>query len=134
MGIAAADQTPVAELRRLLREVSGLEFAALIGSRARGDGSAASDWDLAVQWVRGLDWLERLGRTETLRREVAGIIGVPESRVDVVDVPGASLAMRAVVAEEGIPLHGEDDLPWLRFLSRTWRELEDFYWQEGHAA
>ncbi len=63
MAIAATDEVPVAELRHLLAEVPGLEFAVLIGSRARGDGTPASDWDLAVQWARGPDWLERLGRT-----------------------------------------------------------------------
>ena len=35
--------------------------------------------------------------------------------------------MRASVAAEGIPLVGAEALPWAHFLSRTWRELEDFY-------
>jgi hypothetical protein len=42
--------------------------------------------------------------------------------------------MRAAVAEEGKPLAGEDRSAWARFLRRTWRELEDFYWEKDHAA
>jgi len=42
--------------------------------------------------------------------------------------------MRAVVAEEGIPLKGEDQIVWNHFLGRVWRELEDFEWEKQHAA
>jgi hypothetical protein len=44
------------------------------------------------------------------------------------------LAMRASVAEEGLPLSGAESLAWARFLRRSWRELEDFYWDKQHAA
>jgi hypothetical protein len=42
--------------------------------------------------------------------------------------------MRASAAEEGLPLTGQDTLAWAHFLQRTWRELEDFYWEKQHAA
>ncbi|MDD5029500.1 MAG: hypothetical protein PHH58_08385 [Rhodoferax sp.] len=42
--------------------------------------------------------------------------------------------MRASVAEEGVPLMGQHTLAWARYLQRTWRELEDFYWDKRHAA
>ena len=51
-----------------------------------------------------------------------------------IELRRANLAMRASVAEEGIPLSGEDSLAWAHFLQRTWRELEDFYWDKQHAA
>ena len=69
--------------------------------------------------------MEQLGRTETLRRLLAETLAVPEAAVDLVDAPRANLAMRAVIAEEGVVLAGEDGLPWQRFLRRTWRELEE---------
>jgi predicted nucleotidyltransferase len=111
----------------------GLLFAVLVGSRATGLAHPDSDWDIALQWDHSLPWLEVLGRTETLRRELARALQVPEQAVDLIELRRANLAMRAAVAEEGVVLHGERTLPWERFLRRTWRELEDFYWDQAHA-
>lgn len=122
------------QLCQVLARESGLEFAVLVGSRATGKATGASDWDIALQWRRDMDWLEQLGRTETLRRRLAVRLGVAEVAIDLIDVPRASLAMRAVIAEEGRVLTGEDELPWQRFLRRTWRELEDYYWERIYAA
>ena len=77
--------------------------------------------------------MEQLGRTETLRRLLAEALAVPETVVDLIDAPRANLAMRAAIAEEGVVLAGEDGLPWQRFLRRTWRELEEHYWNEIYA-
>ena len=115
---------PFARLRTLLAAEPDLEFAVLVGSRAAGTNTAASDWDIALQWHRDLDWMDQLGRTETLRRRLAEALAVPETAVDLIDAPRANLAMRAAIAEEGVVLAGEDHLPWQRFLRRTWRELE----------
>ena len=115
---------PLSRLRTLLAAEPDLEFAVLVGSRAACTHTAASDWDIALQWRRDLDWMEQLGRTETLRRRLAEALAVPETAVDLVDAPRANLAMRAAIAEEGVVLAGEDGLPWQRFLRRIWRELE----------
>ncbi|WP_298272086.1 nucleotidyltransferase family protein [Geobacter sp.] len=111
-----------------------LELAVLIGSRATGRPGPESDWDIAIQWERGVLPLERLGLTETLRRRLASLLGVTEAAIDLIDLPLARLAMRAVIAEEGIPLKGEDGLPWQHFLRRTWRDLEEYYWEQTYAA
>jgi predicted nucleotidyltransferase len=108
-------------LCQVLAHETGLEFAVLVGSQATGKMTDSSDWDIALQWRRDMDWLEQLGRTETLRRRLAATLGVSETAIDLVDVPRASLAMRAVIAEEGQVLIGEDEFPWQRFLRRTWR-------------
>ncbi|MCM2340145.1 nucleotidyltransferase domain-containing protein [Rhodoferax sp.] len=106
---------PVANtLAQTLLAQPHLEFAVLVGSRATGSARDDSDWDIALQWSPQLDWLSALELTETLRR--------------------ANLAMRASVAEEGLPLMGQDSLAWAHFLQRTWRDLEDFYWEQRHAA
>ncbi len=122
------------KLRSVLETVPELMFAVLVGSRANGRATDESDWDIAVQWSPELDFLERLGRTETLRRCLAQTIEVEQARVDLIDLRDAGLAMRAVVAEEGKPLMGEEGLAWAKFLCRTWRELEDYYWETSHAA
>ena len=119
-------------LRTLLASEPGLLFAVLVGSRAQGTAQLASDWDIALQWDYALDWLDVLGRTETLRRKLASALGVPEQDVDLIELRRANLAMRAAVAEEGVVLSGDRTLAWERFLRRTWRELEDFYWDKAH--
>jgi hypothetical protein len=78
--------------------------------------------------------VEQFGHAESLRRRLAGALGIDDTDIDLIDMPQARLAIRAVIAEEGIPLKGEDTLAWSHFLLRTWRELEDFYWNRQHAA
>lgn len=120
-------------IRRILAVETNLEFAVLIGSRASNTHTPNSDWDLALQWRKDMDWLTLLSRTETLRHTLAVTLNLPETAIDLVDVPRASLAMRAEIAENGFILMGEDGLPWQRFLRRTWRELEEYYWKEIYA-
>jgi predicted nucleotidyltransferase len=124
----------LAIIRRILQEQGQLELGILVGSRASGSATPASDWDIALSWQPGLDWMAILAHTEDLRRRIAQAIGVAEQAVDLIDLARANLAMRAGVAEEGLPLKGEETLAWSRFLLRTWRELEDFYWERRHAA
>ncbi len=117
-----------------LRDEPELDFAVLVGSRATGTARTDSDWDIALQWSPLLDWFAVLGKTETLRRALASQLNVAPDAIDLIDLHRANLAMRASVAEEGVALAGEDSLAWARFLQRTWRELEDFYWDKQHAA
>jgi len=77
--------------------------------------------------------LENLSQTESLRRQLAKAIDVDEDDIDLIDLSRAGLAMRALVAENGIPLYGENTLNWNHFLSRVWRELEDYEWGKQHA-
>ena len=123
-------QSSVAKLQDVLSTWSELEFAVLVGGRANGMEIVESDWDIAVYWRDGLPWLERVSKTEMLRRELAKTLGENESQVDLIDLANANLAMRANVAEDGVPLVGDQSLAWARFLRRTWRELEDFYWDK----
>jgi predicted nucleotidyltransferase len=117
-----------------LRAEPQLEFAVLVGSRASGTAHAGSDWDIALQWAPQLDWLTVLANTETLRRKLALALNVAEAEIDLIELRRANLAMRASAAEDGLSLAGEDSLAWAHFLRRTWRELEDFYWDKQHAA
>ena len=122
------------KLQQVLEVQSDLELAVLVGSRAEGRARPESDWDIAIQWKRELSMLENLANTETLRRLLATTLGLAEDRVDLINLPGAGLAMRALVAEDGVPLKGEDSLAWNHFLGRTWRELEAYEWEKQHAA
>ena len=120
-------------INALLRQ-SQIEFAVLVGSRANGTARVDSDWDIAVQWKPQMDWLTLLSHTEDLRRELAEAMNIMPESIDLIELRRANLAMRASVAEDGLPLIGQDSLAWAYFLQRTWRELEDFYWEKQHAA
>ena len=128
-----ANSQPDALVRTLLAQPL-LEFSVLVGSQATGKAHAASDWDIALQWSPALDWLTVLGHTETLRSQLAEALQISPESIDLIELRRANLAMRASAAEEGLPLTGQDTLAWAHFLQRTWRELEDFYWEKQHAA
>lgn len=122
------------DLREVIGGVPTLDFAVLVGSQASDVKHANSDWDIALQWSPGQPWLAVLGATEELRQRLADHLGVPSAKIDLIDLRGANLAMCASVAEEGVPLVGENGLAWARFLQRTWRDLEDYEWEKKHAA
>ena len=123
-------------LRQCLLQIPQLELAILIGSQSSGKVHTNSDWDIAIRWHRQpeINVISILAQTETLRRTLARLLKVTEDKVDLIDLTNARLTMRAVVAEEGIVLKGEDTLAWHYFLQRTWRELEEFYWNQCYAA
>ena len=124
----STDQT--AQLQRLFAEFPELEIAVLVGSRATIKHRPDSDWDFAIQWQRTDHSWGRLGDTETLRNRLAKRLGVADDDIDLIDLPTSRLAMRDVVASEGIPLKGGGTLAWMHFLHRTWRDMEDFKWDE----
>ena len=123
----------VIELQNLLAETPGILFAVLVGSRANGNATPNSDWDIAIQWQFG-DARERVVRHELMRHRLACELGVTDEQIDLIDLSNSQLAMRALVAEEGRLLLVNDERAWTKFLTRTWRELEDFYWERAHAA
>lgn len=133
------DNTPTSNLildrlRLFFENRADIEIAVLVGSRSHGTAGENSDWDIAVQWRRDIPLRDTLGYGEKLRAEMADSLHVMRERIDLIDIPSARLAMRAVVAEEGVLLKGDNTLPWSHFLLRTWGDLEDFYWGRRHAA
>lgn len=122
------------ELESFFASWGELDLVLLIGSRVAGRARDGSDWDFAVQWKKGTPFEQVLEKTEVLRGQLANYLGTATDKIDLVDIPSARLAMRAVIAEEGLLLKGDNTLPWSHFLLRTWGELEDFYWEKQHAA
>lgn len=111
-----------------------VEFAVLVGSQATDNNGPESDWDFAVYWNYGLGFLEQLAATERLRKHLSTTLNIDNSCIDIIDLHTAGLAMRSAVAEDGIILKGSETLAWCHFLQRTWRELEEVYWEEIYAA
>lgn len=124
----------IEQLSQILDGELMLAFAVLVGSRANGTQHAESDWDIALCWQPELPGMNKLAREEMLRQSLAHALKVTAEKIDLIDLPRSNLAMRANAAEQGKILKGEDTLAWARFLTRTCRELEDFYWERTHAA
>lgn len=118
---------------RLLGDEPELEIAVLIGSRATGKARSQSDWDIAVQWREYQSLIRSMALMEGLRHRLAARLGCSPDGIDLIHIPDANLTMRSVIAEEGIPVKGEATLAWKHFLQRTWRELEEVYWEEIYA-
>lgn len=127
-------QPLVAQLSQALAAVPELELAVLVGSQANGTATANSDWDVAVRWVRHISPLDQLVLETKLVQHIAQALCIHPDRVDLIQLGSAKLAMREVVANQGIPLKGEQTLAWFHFLTQTWAEVEDFYWRKNHAA
>lgn len=121
-------------LTRLLQTIPELELAVLVGSRARGTAKHHSDWDIAVRWEKHIQGLARLERSEILKQQISDAMEIHKDQIDLIDIASARFAMRAVIAEEGIVLKGNDALAWSHFLTQTWGELEDYYWRKNNAA
>jgi predicted nucleotidyltransferase len=123
-------------LRQCLLNISQLELAILIGSQVNGKTHSESDWDIAIRWHRQpkINVMTALAQTEALRQTLAQLLNVTDDKIDLIDLTNARLTMRVVVAEEGVVLKGEETLAWHYFLQRTWRELEEYYWNQCNAA
>jgi len=111
-----------------------LDFSVIVGSQAKGEASPASDWDIAIQWSYSMPLEQQLANTEHLRHRLAHALGVEHNKIDLINAPTAKLAMKACIANEGVELTGAASLEWRHFLQRTWRELEDYYWDELYIA
>ena len=100
----------------VLAHHADLAFAVLVGCRANRTAHNGSDWDIAIQWAPSLRGTDKWVATELLRQKLRHTLQVSEDQIDMIDLADARLAMRALVAEEGIPLHIANELAWVRFL------------------
>ena len=85
-------------LKRALGDVPGLRLAYLFGSLARGEG--ARDVDLAVLADEG----QELHVLSEVVRRVSRTLGIPEEKVDVVNLRKADLSLAYRVITEGVKL------------------------------
>jgi predicted nucleotidyltransferase len=119
-------------LKSVFQAHDALEIAVLVGSRADGTAKTNSDWDIALRWTKQTSPVDQLMKTEKLRQDICKQTGLHPDDIDFIDLASAKLAMRALVANEGIVLKGKDSLPWMHFLTYTWGQMEDFAWRQSH--
>lgn len=121
-------------LQKSLLSDQHVSLAVLVGSRADGMAREDSDWDLAILIDPSLPSMVRFDELQRLQLSLAAEADIPVERLDLIDLSSAGLAMREQVANHGLLLKGENTLAWSHFLVRTWRELEDFAWEQQRAA
>ena len=124
----------LSQLITALAQVPELELAVLLGSQVNGSATAQSDWDIAIRWVNGTLPADQLALEAKLVQLIAQTLAIHPDKIDLIQLTAAKLAMREVVANQGVPLKGEQTLAWFHFLTQTWAEVEDFYWRKNHAA
>lgn len=124
----------IPQLVSALGQVPQLELAVLVGSQANGSATAQSDWDIAIRWASRTLPAEQLALEAKLVQLIAQTLAIHPDKIDLIQLTAAKLAMREVVANQGMPLKGEQTLAWFHFLTQTWAEVEDFYWRKNHAA
>ncbi len=87
-----------------------------------------------MQWQRDLDEMSKLAYTEQLRKQLFETLGIPGNKIDFINIPGAGLAMSENIANQGIVSKGENTLALSHFLTKTWRQLEEYCWDKLYAA
>jgi predicted nucleotidyltransferase len=101
-------------LARLAVRHPALRFLVLFGSRARGDATGRSDWDLGYMAGPGVDH-------EGLLLDVVDALGT--ERVDLVDLARAGAQLRFRAAGEGMLIFESEPGAFARF----WLEAVDFW-------
>lgn len=132
-GKSLSDNT-LNRLQEYLSCHSHVLIAVLVGSRASGQIHEGSDWDLAILVDPSLPAIARFDELQRLQLSLAAGAGIPVEQLDLIDLSAAGLAMREQVANHGLLLKGDNTLAWSHFLVRTWRELEEFAWEQQRAA
>lgn len=128
------DSLKIDSLKQTCHKNNNLELAILTGSRASNRATIDSDWDIALQWDRDMGFMDQLAHIEKLRNQLAKTLKITDDKVDLINMPTAGLAMREEVANKGIILKGENTIALSHFLTKTWRDLEEYYWDKIYAA
>lgn len=124
----------ISPLARYLAGQDAVVFAVLLGSRARQQARTDSDWDIALWISRDLGGMARIALLEEIRCDLGQLLGASPSRIDLIDLAHAGLAMRVAAANEGLLLKQDNGSVYNRFLNSTWRALDDFEWEQKRAA
>ncbi len=112
------DASALRVISEVCRRHPGLQLAVVFGSRARGDATAVSDWDVAYLAD------ERLDRDALLLDLVRAL---DSDRIDLVDLARAGGLVRFRVARDGrVVFEAHPDA-----FARFWREAVDFWCDAG---
>lgn len=128
---------PLATLEVLQKALSSRDdivLSFLFGSKARGDSREQSDWDIAILFKDNTNGWDNLGKQEEIRQLISQTLAINEDNIDLVDLYRGGLSINAAVADDGIPLTGQNSLALANFYQRVWASLEDYYWNLDHVS
>ncbi|MGM0517584.1 MAG: type VII toxin-antitoxin system MntA family adenylyltransferase antitoxin [Pseudomonadota bacterium] len=108
------------ELRSQVRGDSDIAVLWLYGSRAKGNATAESDYDLAVAFAEPFsDPLERRLRPELLAQHWQDLVGLPEDKLSIIDIDQVPIPLAMAVIRTGRPLCVNDPLRLAREENRV---------------
>ena len=109
-------------VRRILEiKPEDINLIVLFGSRARGNHSDTSDFDIAV----GLTQSNEQKRFD-LRLRIISTLEGPSNAVDVVIIADANWALRYRIARDGVVLFQRDDDSWPDFIEDVLIHYPDY--------
>jgi predicted nucleotidyltransferase len=114
----AGNEHALRAIRDVCARHPALRLVVVFGSRARGDATAASDWDLAYLAN------DRLDRDELLADLVRAL---DTERIDLVDLERAGGLVRFRAARDGVVVFESQPDAFGRF----WRDAVDFWCDAG---
>lgn len=110
------------ELISLLKS-NGVYEAYLFGSRARGEATDQSDWDLGVRFSEPLGGLEAHSRLAILEIKLKALLGKP---VDIVDLRDAQITLLYEVVWKGQCLFTDSEERRIENELAVRRQFEDY--------
>lgn len=115
------EQDPILDgLRDQARGNSEIAVLWLYGSRAKGNATPESDYDLAVAFAEPFsDPLERRLRPELLAQHWQDVLRLPEDKLSVIDIDQAPMPLAMAVIRTGRPLYVNDPLRLAREENRV---------------
>ncbi len=87
---------------RALLPIKAVRVAYVFGSRARGEGRADSDLDVALVYPRSLDWEARERARRDVLTALSSALGALGERADLVDLDRADSAVAFRAVSEGL--------------------------------
>ena len=110
-----------------------VEVLWLYGSRARGEASSTSDYDLAIAFTDYIDDpVERRLRPELLALSWGKTLDIPMS---IIDIKQASLPMAYTIVQDNTVIHGNNSYPCMVEEQRIMSKWElDYCYHRKHYA
>jgi predicted nucleotidyltransferase len=111
-----------ASLELIAEKIPHLSLLVLFGSRAKGQATQQSDWDLAflADSVPTNAWGE-----PSFLGTLAEVLQIPRDRLDWVDLARCSPLLAHGIAREGKVLYQSDPFQFQRFQVKAWKQYAD---------
>jgi len=95
---------------QIVEQIPYLKLLVLLGSRARGDHDAESDWDFAVLYDEELRRkYEKSIYSLRIWKVLKKVLHLSEDKIDIVNLDQCSLRLKHIVAQDGEVIFEKED-------------------------